>query len=176
MTRFRPLIALLLAATSLATASAFAQDAPRRAGSPDRETRQRAAFDRIDANKDGFIDRSESHAAREALFDRLDANKDGRLSPEEQAGNRRQRGQSSRSRDGGVNTQPSGPTAPDRPARVSRYFQQLDTNQDGFISRAEWLAADDARFARCDTNKDDKLAFGECPPLRGARGQQRAAR
>ncbi len=177
MTRIRPLIAILLAATSLAAASAFAQDAPRGSGKPDRDTQRRAAFDRVDANKDGFIERSESHAAREAIFARLDANKDGRLTPEELAGSRRPRSQSSRARDGGVNSQPATPpsgTTTGRPPRVSRGFQRLDTNQDGFISRAEWLAADNARFERCDTNKDGKLAFGECPSTRA--GQQRAAR
>lgn len=176
MIRFHPLFAVLVASASLAGTSAMAQEPPRATGKPDRETQRRAVFDRTDANKDGFIDRSESRTVREALFDRLDINRDGRLTVEELSGNHRSRSQASRSRDGGVNAQTEtapGGTAGRRPTRAERELQRLDTNRDGAISRVEWLAADDTRFERCDRNKDGKLAYGECSSTR--RGQQRAA-
>jgi Ca2+-binding EF-hand superfamily protein len=175
MPRTRTLIAVLLAATSLATTSALAQDATRPAGTPDRESQRRAAFDRQDANKDGYVDRNESHAAREALFDRLDVNKDGRLTVDELMGTRRLRGQGPKGQDGGVNAQTdtATPATDGRRARADRQLKRLDSDKDGTISRAEWLAVDDRRFDRCDANKDGKLAFGECRIAQAARGDRR---
>ena len=43
-------------------------------------------------------------------------------------------------------------------------FARADTNGDGVITRAEWIAAANARFDRLDTNKDGKLIVGEIPP------------
>jgi hypothetical protein len=180
MTRTRSLIAVLLAATSLAALPAVAQDAAK-GPRPDRETQRRAAFDRVDSNKDGFIDRDESRAARLALFERLDANKDGRLTPDELSAGRQGRGQGPKRQSGDVNAQTEAtPPAPPstaggpRQARGGRMFERLDSDKDGAISRAEWLAADEARFARCDANKDGKLAFGECRMAQGGRRQPSA--
>jgi hypothetical protein len=164
MTRNRSLIAALVAAASLAATPALAQTTPGASGAPDRNMQRRAAFDRIDANKDGFVDRGESRAAREALFDRLDANKDGRLTPDELSFARRQRGPSATTPDASVNAQ-RGTTVPSTAGtgtRAARLFQRLDRDGDNAVSRAEWLAADDLRFDRCDLNKDGKLAFDEC--------------
>lgn len=82
-------------------------------------------FDEIDANKDGQLTFEEIRAARQAhrgaghgpgqgdMWKRLDANGDGRLSREEVA------------------------NAP----RLSRDFDLIDTDKDGFLSPAELLAA-----------------------------------
>ncbi|MDG2532501.1 hypothetical protein P6144_02485 [Sphingomonas sp. HITSZ_GF] len=43
-------------------------------------------------------------------------------------------------------------------------FARADANGDGTITRAEWVAAANARFDRFDTNKDGKLIVGEIPP------------
>lgn len=43
-------------------------------------------------------------------------------------------------------------------------FARADANGDGIITRAEWIAAANARFDRFDTNKDGKLIVGEIPP------------
>ena len=42
-----------------------------------------AMFDRLDANGDGFVDRSEALAAADRRFDRMDANGDGVVTPDE---------------------------------------------------------------------------------------------
>ena len=173
MSRTRSLIAVLLAATSLTPA--LAQDATKPTARPDRATQQRAAFDRMDANKDGYVDRDESHAAREAIFARLDVNKDGRLTAEELMGPQRARRTNAKSQDGGINAQTdtTKPASDVRRTRAERLLQRLDTDKDGVISRAEWLAADDTRFDRCDANKDGKLAFGECKMAQATRGDRR---
>lgn len=69
-------------------------------------------FDLIDANKDGYIDRSEMfrHMA-DQRFTRLDADKDGRISRDEAR------------------------QAP----RLAQWFDQLDTNKDGYLSRDEFM-------------------------------------
>ncbi|WP_257214850.1 hypothetical protein [Sphingomonas sp. R-74633] len=43
-------------------------------------------------------------------------------------------------------------------------FAHADANGDGTITRAEWVAAANARFDRFDANKDGKLIVGEVPP------------
>jgi len=174
MSRTRSLIAVLLAATSLTLTPALAQDATKPAARPDRATQQRAAFDRIDANKDGYVDRGESHTAREAIFARLDVNKDGRLTVDELMGPQRARRQLPKSQDGGINaTDTTKPDSDSRRTRADRLLQRLDSDKDGVISRTEWLAADDTRFDRCDANKDGKLAFGECRMAQATRGDRR---
>jgi len=40
-------------------------------------------WERVDANKDGFVTREESLAANEQMFNKLDTNKDGKISKEE---------------------------------------------------------------------------------------------
>ncbi|HEX2885263.1 EF-hand domain-containing protein [Vineibacter terrae] len=175
MHRSRPLIAVLLAAAALAATPALAQNPPRPAGTPDRDAQRRAAFDRLDANKDGYVDRNESHAARAAVFDRLDADKDGRLTVDELMSTRRGRGQGAKSQ-AGVNAQTdtATPVTDVRRARAERQLKRLDTDKDGTISRAEWLAVDDRRFDRCDADKDGKLAFGECRVAQATRGDRRS--
>ncbi|MEP9357185.1 hypothetical protein [Sphingomonas sp. KR3-1] len=43
-------------------------------------------------------------------------------------------------------------------------FARADANGDGVITRAEWIAAANARFDKFDANKDGKLIVGEIPP------------
>lgn len=43
-------------------------------------------------------------------------------------------------------------------------FARADANGDGVVTRAEWVAAANARFDKFDTNKDGKLVIGEIPP------------
>jgi hypothetical protein len=157
MTRSHPLFVLVATALSLAAVPALAQETPRSSGKPDRQTQRRVAFDQTDTNKDGYLDRGESRAAREALFGRLDTNKDGKLTPEEAAAGRRAR-TTSRRADGGLNAAPGA----SRPTRAQRAFERLDTDRNGTITLAEWTTADGAFFDRCDRNKDGKLAFDEC--------------
>lgn len=120
-----------------------------------------ALFDRLDANRDGFLSRAEvgplgivSTApapieSAQAMFDRLDTNRDGFLSPAE-AGN--------------VFAPVPGGS-----------FVGFDTNRDGFLSRAEamphlqWLenryANSGPNFDAYDANRDGFLSRAEADPL-----------
>jgi hypothetical protein len=49
------------------------------------------------------------------------------------------------------------PPARERTSGLMRY----DTNQDGFVDRAEWAAGQEARFKLLDTNGDGKLTKDE---------------
>ena len=50
---------------------------------------------------------------------------------------------------------------PDRAARANTGIMRYDTNKDGVVDRAEWKAAQEARFKRLDTNNDGKLTEQE---------------
>jgi len=54
---------------------------------------------------------------------------------------------------------------PEKPARtssaVSRGLMRYDTNKDGAVDRAEWKAAQEARFKQLDANGDGKLTQDE---------------
>ncbi len=57
------------------------------------------------------------------------------------------------------------PAPADKPARTSsatpRGLMRYDANKDGKVDRAEWKAAQEARFKRLDTNGDGKLTQDE---------------
>jgi Ca2+-binding EF-hand superfamily protein len=118
------LVAGMIALPALAQPSAGPANT---AGGPGRA---QAAFERIDTNKDGFIDRAEMQAARAALFDRLDTNKDGQLTPDEMhAGRRGQRA---------GNTQQRTISRADFIARADQALMRRDTDKDGKLSFAEF--------------------------------------
>jgi len=139
MLKFIPLLIALLAVT----VPAIAQERPTSSGSASNR-----GVMRFDTNKDGFVDRTEWRAGQEARFKQLDANGDGKLSPDELV--RRPAGATGVLPTDAQNT------------RQSRFFQRLDTDKDGFVSLAEYMAEGDRRFARCDTNKDGRINTEEC--------------
>jgi len=129
----------LLAASLLLAGAATAQPVP---PAPDGKPAARGSYlDRLDTNKDGFVDRAEFRAGLNQLFDRKDANKDGALSLEE------------------LKTRRGDP---------AKRLASLDNDKNGSISREEFLAAGDKRFARCDKDGDGRIAKGECGPRRAA--------
>jgi hypothetical protein len=111
-----------------------------------------------DANKDGVITKAEFDTQRTTRFAELDKNKDGFLSEEERAAGRA----------GGP---PPGAQAGGPPPGGGG-GGNMDTNSDGKISKAEYIA-NNGLFARVDTNKDGKIDAAEraaMPARGGGRG------
>ena len=155
-----PLI-LLMASAPIAPLSAQAAPAPAAANTP--QPIPRAAFMQridsvfvaIDANKDGFADRTELEAGqvrefnaqkayvlkqREALFHRLDKDNNGSVSLAE------------------FNAPvAAAPMKTDTAPVLARF----DTNKDGKVSLAENRAPAMSQFDRADTNKDGVLSVAE---------------
>lgn len=93
---------------------------------------------RADANNDGIITREEFRAQAAAAFDRLDANKDGTIDATERQQWRDQRGE----RRGGGMARREGKhggtvTRADYQARALARFDRLDLNRDGRLDPAE---------------------------------------
>jgi hypothetical protein len=115
-----------------------------------------------DANGDGIVTRAEWDARTAAAgqaaaqraaeaFARLDTNRDGQLTAAELAAGRSGREERRMERRGGP-----GSPRPDRdPAR------SIDTNNDGSISRAEWMAVPDSMHQRADANNDGQVTRAE---------------
>jgi EF-hand domain pair/EF hand len=99
---------------------------------------------RYDTNKDGFVDRAEWAAGQEARFKLLDTNGDGKLTKDELfVGN--------------------GTPPTDRQLQSqATYFRLLDTDKNGSVSNAEFLAQAERNFARCDLDKDGRISTAEC--------------
>ncbi|HTR84627.1 MAG TPA: EF-hand domain-containing protein [Reyranella sp.] len=55
---------------------------------------------------------------------------------------------------------------PGQPPKPTRGLMRYDTNGDGFVDRAEWTAAQEARFKQLDVNNDGKLTQAELFPTR----------
>jgi len=184
--RPRALLALALSA-ALVSGIAIAQQAAPAAQSD-------APRQRIDANGDGVIDRSEAAKAPRLAqqFDQLDKNHDGRLSSDErpQMGHRDRGGdgegdgmhdrmqQLDTDHDGRI----SGKEAAAKPELAQR-FARLDANHDGFLDRSDFQAhkqqARDECFAKADADKNGQISRAEfdatqkeCHSRGGMRGRR----
>lgn len=116
-----------------------------------------------DANHDNVLTRAEFDSGRDAHFAQMDANRDGQLSREEMREGRR------------------GPGGPDghRGGRGDGMHRLAgaDVNNDGNITREEFLARPLQEFARLDANSDGVISASERPQRpEGADGEQRGRR
>lgn len=155
---------LAVAATTLSLA-ALAQ-APE-AGTPElQERRGGGMLQRLDTDGDGLVSLQEFEAAGAARFATLDADGDGRISAEEFAAGRR--GPARAAAD-----QASGPRDEHRAARMQQFreqrFASMDTDGDGYISRAEFDAPRAARFSALDANGDGVIDADEQAARHGMR-------
>jgi len=138
-----PLILILLAAAPAFAAPGDEPAAPR----PARPSN--SGMMRYDANKDGFVDRTEWTAGQEARFKQLDTDKDGKLSKDELF---------SRTRQAAGTALPNDRTL----ERQDAFFLRVDRDRDGTISKAEFMSQADRNFARCDSDKDGRTNTAEC--------------
>jgi len=109
-------------------------------------------FAEIDTAKKGEITRADFLKYRMKTFDQLDTNKDGKLSLEEFL---------KVAEAPFTNEGPGVPPIEDRRARARAEFQNLDTNRDGFVDRAEAEALVHTEFNQYDTDRDNKVTEAE---------------
>jgi Ca2+-binding EF-hand superfamily protein len=109
-------------------------------------------FVEIDTAKKGEITREQFLKYRMKTFDQLDTNKDGKLSLDEFL----KVAEAPFTTDG-----PGVPPLEERRTRARAEFQNLDTNRDGFVERAEAEALVHAEFNQYDTDRDNKVSEAE---------------
>jgi Ca2+-binding EF-hand superfamily protein len=109
-------------------------------------------FVEIDTAKKGEVSRADFLKYRMKSFEELDANKDDKLSLDEFV----KVAEPPMSAD-----VPGGPSLEDRRNRARAEFQNLDTNRDGFIERAEAEALVHSEFNQYDTDRDNKVTEPE---------------
>jgi Ca2+-binding EF-hand superfamily protein len=107
-------------------------------------------FDALDANHDGVVTEDEYLAGATAQFKKLDVQGNGQLTAQSLA---------------------SSPEALKRDEhRAQHEVKRLDTNGDGVVSQAEYLAAAKTRFGRLDKNGDGFIDSDELPAHHWAHG------
>ncbi|MEO7623387.1 MAG: EF-hand domain-containing protein [Gallionella sp.] len=107
-------------------------------------------FQKLDTNGDGVVSKAEFNAFNARHFKNLDTNKDGKLTPEElQGGHKQEMGHgdatthldrrfnaADANKDGGLDRN----EASNMPM-LSQYFDDVDTNHDGKVTRQEYFDA-----------------------------------
>ncbi len=126
------------------------------------------AFTKLDANKDGKLDKSDREARRAAHLDKkfemLDADKNGSISKQEftakrdrdnKRGERGEAGMEARKGEG------HGKHRGHHRRGGTMMHKMADTNNDGTISQAEFTAAATRHFDMVDADKDGKITKEE---------------
>jgi len=109
-------------------------------------------FVEMDTEKKGEVSRADFVKYRMKTFVELDANKDGKLTVDEFI----KVAEPPYTADG-----PGVPSLDERRARARAEFQNLDTNRDGFVERAEAEALVHAEFNQYDMDRDNRITEPE---------------
>jgi Ca2+-binding EF-hand superfamily protein len=119
---------------------------------PDKGERSRASLlQRLDADKDGKVTKSEFDAVHAAQFKAADKNGDGFVDKAEFTAFDTERRAAFGARNPDARSE----------ARVGRIFAALDADNDGKISAAEWKASGERRFGRFDRDGNGVIEAGE---------------
>jgi hypothetical protein len=169
-------ISLLAGAAVLAASgAALAQDRPARDAEMTRSAAQEhaaTAFARMDANSDGKIDDADRAARQKARFDRIDADDNGALSYEEFAA---QHGKHDGQR-AGRGDRPEGHRMAMRGGMRGPHMMGMranaDADSDGTLTQAEFTAAALARFDAADADKNGTVTAAERKAQREAMRSQ----
>ena len=121
----------------------------------------------MDTNKDGNISHAEYVAAASQEFSKLDANQDGEVGFPELTGAEAKVDEMKSKRSGSaMSPGKSGGMMMLRASmgRMSpeQFVRAYDANNDGRVSKAEYVAARVREFTRMDKNKDNSLSMEEC--------------
>ena len=101
-------------------------------------------FERLDANRDGKITNEEMVVLTSQRFTRIDVDNDGNITA--------------------VELQAKMKTNAEK--RSKRVMKRADSNGDGMITREEFLAQAEKRFARVDTDKNGAISMEELEVVR----------
>ncbi|MBL4616806.1 MAG: hypothetical protein JKY46_03845 [Robiginitomaculum sp.] len=116
----------------------------------------------IDSNGDGEISLSEFTAQPSPLFTRLDSNKDGSISSSEVLEARKKKFlQLDMNNDGVLNRADRKAATAKRLLVAKQTRTEMDVDQDGRISRAEFLASKGRFMNKFDSNNDDIATYNE---------------
>jgi hypothetical protein len=109
-----------------------------------------------DLDHDGWVSRAEHRSWAAEVFHRMDSSGDRQLSWEEYLSVRMGPGLRS-----AMSGRRRAAMAPHAQARKLGRFQAMDSDGDGIVTRAQFMAQADADFAQMDSNDDRKIGVNE---------------
>lgn len=142
-----------------------------------------ARFAKMDINGDGVLNKADGDARAKARFAKMDANGDGVLSEEEflavrearleKREERKAKRKDRKAKRAEKGNKRAGKKRGGRKGRVVRLLKRADSNNDQSISRDEFIAFSDTRFAKVDSNSDGQITKEERKANHQARRNQR---
>lgn len=166
------------AATLLIAGAAQAQTAPRADGGPQRPggpARALMMLGLADTNGDNAVTRAELEQFHGEMFDFRDSNEDGFLDRED-ASPARQRLAQMRAEGAAEAAAPHRSRAMRGARGARRMMEELDTDGDGRISRAEFVERRSPVFTRLDADENGTVTGAEIDAALEARQERRATR